>query len=69
MAEQTETQEVPVFNPLKPKQDLCSIRIIFPVSNEEEAIRVNKVIREATDGITDVVREFRITHGMQGYGR
>ena len=49
--------------PAKQANPLCIINILFPVINDEQAIRVNSAINAVLDGVEGVRREMRITSG------
>lgn len=55
----------PVTNqPAKQSTPLCIINILFPIINDEQAIRVNSQINAIIDGIEGVHREMRITSSL-----
>ncbi len=43
------------------KREVCSITVIFPVSNDDEAIAVKKVVAESVKTIEDARIDFRIS--------
>lgn len=48
----------------KPKKQVCIIKIIFPVSSDEEAIDVKKKIGEHLDNIPEAVINFSLMSGQ-----
>lgn len=44
----------------KSKQEVCTIRIMFPVESDEQAIACKKKLAEALSDISDVVTHFSI---------
>ncbi len=48
----------------KPKKQVCIIKIIFPVSSDEEAIEVKKTIAEHLDKIPEAVINFSLMSGQ-----
>lgn len=58
MQEPNETTQ----NPL-PKQEICTIRIIFPVKSDDQAIGFKKKITEILSDIPDAAINFSIMSG------
>lgn len=52
----------------KSKAEVCSIRIIFPVQSDEQALECKKKISEALSDITDVQIQFSIMTPPSGMG-
>ena len=48
-------------SPEKMASEICSIRIMFPVNSDEEALAVKKKITEAVSNIPDVHTNFSIS--------
>ncbi len=46
-----------------PKQEICTIRIVFPVESDEEAIACKKKIAEALSNKPDAQVQFAIMSG------
>lgn len=44
----------------QPKKEICSIRIMFPVNSDDEAIAIKKKITDILSGSPDVVIQFSI---------
>lgn len=47
----------------QPKQELCSIRIVFPVESDDQAIGFKKKITEILSDIPDAAINFSIMTG------
>lgn len=55
-------QEIKETNPAPlPKQEICSIRIMFPVVSDEQALEKKKQVAALLADIPDVVIQFSLT--------
>lgn len=48
--------------PTQVKQEVCTIRVIFPVKSDEDAIAIKKKIAEAVSDKPDTVTQFSISN-------
>lgn len=46
----------------KSKPEICTIRIVFPVESDEQALACKKKVSEALSDIPDVVTQFSISN-------
>jgi len=46
---------------LAPPQEICSMRIMFPVSSDEDALNVKHKVAEVLKGVEQVRTEFSIS--------
>ena len=49
----------------KEKMEVCSLRIMFPVESDEQAIACKKKIAEVLSDVADVTMQFGITTSPQ----
>ncbi len=45
----------------QPKQEVCSIRIIFPIDSDEQAIDLKKKVAEVLKDVPEVQTQFNIS--------
>ena len=46
----------------EPKREICTMRIMFPVESDEQAIEYKKKVAEVLKDIPDVMTQFNISN-------